>query len=222
MGVDDGQEAETLIMQKLADEEWIARARARFASEGDWDTEPWPPHDPDAEPEEQSDGPRCPYCEHHPHLMEFRRYEAISRSPLLVCNTCYGFWATVDSLTNGVADIGEQHPALRSAMAPRRCRSCGGHLKPDSVCTKCQKPLQRLNCPICHTEMERFVHESITLDACKACNGTWYDTGELGAAFKIEPYQGLAASTVDEKAAEPEHSILLQAAAIVARIFLPF
>jgi Zn-finger nucleic acid-binding protein len=70
--------------------------------------------------------------------------------------------------------------------------------------------------------MERFEREGMQLDQCAACRGTWFDTGEIARVFRLEPVQGLAASTVDEHALEGSPPPWLLAAWILGRVFLPF
>lgn len=191
----------------ISDEEWLAAARSR-ASTGDWERAPdelfaairraaRPPAPAPA-------APPCPFCADHPPLQRFQRYELQTTHPLLFCGNCLGFWATGDALTRGVADAGQVHPALHAARAPRRCRSCFGHLKPDGVCAKCGKSLPKLNCPGCARPVERVEKDGIVLDQCASCTGVWFDMGEITAVFGLPPAQGLAASLIDEHATDDE------------------
>ncbi len=164
---------------------------------------------------------RCPSCADSRPLEVFRRYEAVSPENLYVCAGCYGFWATPKALAAGIADAYSEHPALRAVVAPARCKQCLGHLKPDAVCSKCDAPPVVRNCPACADLMERVQQRSLWFDACKACGGTWYDTGELCAIHGLVPPQGMAASTVDETDAPSDLDLFTQALFILARIFLP-
>ncbi|MEX1104373.1 MAG: zf-TFIIB domain-containing protein, partial [Dehalococcoidia bacterium] len=174
------------------DARWLAEARARVAAGGPWKRTP-------AEIERAVHTVRdsrraaapaalsCPFCEHHPPLADFRRYESVTFTPLRYCPNCYGFWATGDSLARGVGDPGTDHPALRAGQAPRRCRVCNGHLKPSGDCTKCERALPPTRCPACRTPMTRFEQKGITVDGCDTCHGTWFDMGEIAAVFQVAP-----------------------------------
>lgn len=92
---------------------------------------------------------------------------------------------------------------------------------------KCKRELPRLDCPSCQEPMERFEMQGITRDQCDPCDGVWFDTGEISAVYQRQPVQGLAASRVDEHAADDEPSpvelmlsIVLQLLAPVAPLFL--
>lgn len=210
----------------ISDDEWVAAARAR-AARGQWEREPdvvlaalrgAAAERAAAEPPL----PACPYCQEHPRLQRFQRYELQTVRPLLYCPACYGFWAVGDALVRGVADPGVVHPALETGLAPRRCRACFGHLKPDNTCAKCGQELPRLACPQCGLEMERYEKEGVLLDQCGPCTGTWFDVGEVAAVFKLAPPQGLAASTVDEHAADDEPTGWLVALSVVSRLVFPY
>ena len=213
-------------MTELHDE-WLRAARAR-ASRGEWER----PAD-----EIFSDLKRratayaattetvrasCPFCAAHPPLLRFQRFELQNIAPLLYCGNCYGFWAKGDALARGVADAGYGHPALEAGVAPRRCRACFGHMKPDNTCAKCGQPLPPLNCPECAKVMERFETEGVSIDHCAACNGTWFDMGEIARVYGLQRAQGLAASTIDEHATDDEPSGWLIALNIAARLALPY
>jgi hypothetical protein len=163
----------------------------------------------------------CPYCPTHPPIEVFRRYELVTNEPLRYCNGCWGFWAMGDALVRGVADDGQDHPALRAVVAPRRCRACGGHLKPDDACAKCGQTQPLLDCPACGRTMERYDKGAIRLDQCGGCRGVWFDVGEIGAVYGLSPVQGLAARTVDETVGPSDGTLLKQALWILARVFLP-
>lgn len=165
--------------------------------------------------------PRCPACPAHPPLQVFRRYELVTNEPLRHCAGCWGFWAMGDALALGVADDGQEHAALRAVVAPRRCRACGGHLKPNDACAKCGQAPPLFDCPTCGKPMERSCKGEVRLDHCAACRGTWFDVGEIGAVYGLTPVQGWAAREVDETAAPPEGSLIMQALAIVSRLFFP-
>ncbi len=210
----------------ISDDEWLAAARARAAS-GEWerpggvilaDLEKHAAVLTDTKPAL----PRCPYCTHHPELLRFQRFELQTIDPLYFCGACYGFWAKGDSLARGVADSGYTHPALDAAPPPRRCRACFGHLKPDNTCAKCGLPLPGLECPACSQLMERFEREGAILDQCKSCRGVWFDMGEIARVYKLQPAQGLAASTVDEHACDDEPSGWEIAFHFAARLVFPF
>ena len=213
-------------MSLAADERWLADARARAAS-GEWE------RDADAifaELKRQAGEnataippePGCPSCATHPAMRAFPRYELVSVDPFLYCGACYGFWAEGDALSRGVSDPGFAHPALEAAPAPRRCKACFGHLKPDNVCAKCGETPPLLGCPRCSAEMERFENGGVLLDQCAACRGTWFDTGEIARVYKLGPAQGLAMSTVDEHALDEMPPPWLLAVEVLARVFLPF
>jgi Zn-finger nucleic acid-binding protein len=209
----------------ISDEQWLAAARARAAS-GSWERsadEVLNELRASAKPVEFPEGTlRCPFCAERPPLSILQRYEAATANPLRYCNTCYGFWAVGDALTNGIADPDDETPALSAALAPRRCRACFGHLKPDNTCARCGKALPLLNCPQCGNQMQRIEREKIQLDQCAACMGVWFDTGEIAAVYHLQPAQGLAMSTVDEHATDGQGPDWLSAAMIVGRMALPF
>jgi Zn-finger nucleic acid-binding protein len=208
-----------------ADDRWIADARARAAA-GGWE------RDSEAIFEDlrrqaratptQEVYPDCPFCADHPRLLKFPRHELQSATPLLFCGTCHGFWAVGDAISRGVSDPGNFHPALATGPAPRRCRGCFGHLKPDNTCAKCGAELPKLSCPVCKETMERAEFKGVTIDQCGPCMGVWFDMGEIAAAFELGSQQGLAASTVDEHATDDEPPAWWFAANILGRLFLPF
>ena len=210
----------------ISDEQWLAAARAR-ARDGNWERSPQAVF---AELRDQvrareSAGPplsNCPYCEGHPPLRKFERHELQTVTPLLYCAACHGFWAAGDSITRGMADPGYVHPALEAARAPRRCRTCFGHLKPDDTCTGCGKALPPLNCPQCGKTMDRVKEQGVFLDQCTPCMGVWFDMGEITAVFHLAPPQGLAASTVDEHACDDEPSGWMVALNVLSRLLLPY
>jgi Zn-finger nucleic acid-binding protein len=210
-----------------ADARWLAQARARVAAGAPWERSP---DEIERAAHAVRDGRRaapqstlaCPYCDHHPPLETFRRYELVTHIPLRFCPNCYGFWAAGDSLARGVADPYDDHPALRSVQAPRRCRVCSGHLKPNGDCTTCKRALPAANCPSCGRPMSRFTRKGITVDGCAPCKGTWFDMGEITAIFEVAPPQGLAASTVDEHATDDDPPAWLMALDILLRLFVPF
>lgn len=71
--------------------------------------------------------------------------------------------------------------------------------------------------------MERAPKATFHVDECRACQGTWFDVGELGAVFGRIPQQGLAASTIDENAPDPVPRALLEIAFfLLRRLVLPF
>ena len=70
--------------------------------------------------------------------------------------------------------------------------------------------------------MDRFDKAGIRLDACSRCHGTWFDIGEITHVYRIPIPQGLAASTVDEHAADDESPGWLTFLSAVARIALPY
>lgn len=205
----------------VSDEAWLAAARARFAADGDWDVSPAPSTATSAPPPEPS-GPVCPYCATHPPLRVFVRHELVSREPLRFCPQCYGFWAKDDALALGVADPVDDHPALTAVPFPARCRACGGRLKSDEHCAACGSAPAALVCPGCGQRMRHLRERGVTLDACAHCGGLWFDTGELGAAFRLERPQSLASSLIGDEPGPSDSDLLLAAAAIAARAFLPF
>lgn len=69
--------------------------------------------------------------------------------------------------------------------------------------------------------MERTQKGTLWLDACPACHGCWFDTGEIAAVYGLVPAQGLAASTVDETAAPVSGGLWMNAISIILRLFLP-
>ncbi|MEO8541796.1 MAG: zf-TFIIB domain-containing protein [bacterium] len=208
----------------ISDDEWIAAARVRAAS-GEWERSADEVHAElrsqtrPASPEGHANV-ACPYCDAHPALTELHRFEAQTATPLLYCNTCYGFWATDDALTAGPSESEDENPALTASLGPRRCRSCFGHLKPDNSCAKCGKTLALLDCPQCAKPMQRIEREGIQLDQCGPCMGVWFDTGEIAAVYHLVPRQDLAASTVDDDD-DGRSPDWLSAAMTVGRIALP-
>lgn len=213
-------------MTVSADDRWLADARAR-ASAGGWERSADTIF---AElrkqaatlPAARPSAVTCPACEGRPGLLDFPRYELLSADPITYCGACYGFWAVGDSLARGVADPGVSHPALEAVPAPRRCRYCFGHLKPDDTCAKCAKAPPALECPACGQTMQRFKEGQVRLDQCTACRGTWFDVGEIAAVYKLKPAQSLAMSTVDEHAMDDEMPGWLVAVHTLSRLLLPF
>jgi len=213
---------------RVSDEQWLAAARARAAN-GEWERRPGEVFEalakiPPAVAATASLPPAlsCPFCPGGPALQPFIRYELLTASPLSLCPNCYGFWAQGDALDRGVADAGVDHPALRQALAPRRCRLCHGRLDDDDVCRSCGTRLPPLECPACARPMDRFDKAGIRLDTCNLCHGTWFDIGEITHVYKVPIPQGLAASTIDEHAADDEPPGWLAFLTSVARIALPY
>jgi len=209
------------------DERWIAAARTRYARSASWERDAEAVFQAlkaqcEARTTTEPPLPGCPACAERPPMLEFPRYELLTESPLLYCGQCYGFWAAGDSLARGVADPGSIHAALESLQAPRRCRACFGRLTDNDSCRECGWAAPALNCPQCSGEMARVCEAGIRLDHCAACDGTWFDTGEIAAVYKLVPGEGLAMSTVEETAPHEEGPAWLLAASILARVFLPF
>ena len=210
------------------DQAWLTDARARVAAGGTWERTPAELEQAvrvirdHVRPALASQESKCPFCDTHPPLELFRRYELVTNTPLRFCPACYGFWAAGDSIGPGVADRYSEHPALLAAQAPRRCRHCNGHLKLNGDCAKCGRPLPSLTCPDCAVTMERVSRKSVAVDACPACHGIWFDMGEITAVFEIPPPQGLAASTVDEHATDGEPPAWAAALQILLGLFLRF
>ena len=209
------------------DEAWLSQARARVAAGSAWERstaeiEAAARAVRDTRQDSAPDALCCPYCDAHPPLELFRRYEMVSSTPLRYCPRCYGFWAAGDALARGAADPYDDHPALQPARAPRRCRACGGHLKPNDDCARCGRPLPPLDCPQCKRAMDRMEQHGVKLDMCLACKGLWFDMGELAAVYNLQPVQGLAASTVDEHATDDAPPDWATAIWLVARLFAPF
>ena len=178
-----------------------------------------------ASPPSAPAGPmRCPYCADPPQLEVFRRYETITYESLRFCPRCYGFWAARDSLARGVADPGQEHPALRALPLPPRCRTCAGRLDEDETCRECGKKLPRLDCPSCGKQMQRTEKASIKLDACGECHGVWFDGGEINAVYDVPEPQGWASLHVDsdEDGAASDASLFMQAVQILLSLFLRF
>jgi Zn-finger nucleic acid-binding protein len=215
-----------VLNMTISDDDWLAAARTR-AARGEWER----PADVmfaelrrDVADLKATDpaGANCPYCPAHPLLVRFQRFELQTMEPLLYCRNCFGFWAKGDALGSGVADPGANHPTLEAVPAPRRCRACFGHLTPDGACTRCDQALPALDCPACARVMQRFEKDGVTLDQCAACNGTWFDMGEIVRVYNLAPAQGLAASTIDEHATDDEPPGWLIALNIAARLAFPF
>lgn len=70
--------------------------------------------------------------------------------------------------------------------------------------------------------MERYEKDGILLDQCSPCRGTWFDIGEIVVVHKLPRYQGLAGSTVDERATEDEPPGWAVALDIISRLVFPF
>jgi Zn-finger nucleic acid-binding protein len=165
--------------------------------------------------------PVCPRCEGRPPLERYRRYELQTFDPLWLCPRCFGFWAVGDSLSRGVADPYDDHPALRAALPPRACKACAVPLKPNGDCPRCGGAgLAPGMCPTCGMQMASADQHGLVIDHCAPCRGTWFDTGEIVARFGLRPVQGLAASTVDESAPDPVPSTLLEIALLVLRALI--
>lgn len=217
-------------MNRLSDEEWLARARARYGTFGEYVPEEVATLPPPAEAVEAqappAPGPCCPRCEERPALQIFPRRELVSYEPLRFCPQCYGFWARRDALTPGIAEPGELHPALAAAPAPARCRLCFGRLKPDGSCRDCEAPPEIIACPACDLPMSRFEEQGVTLDRCDGCGGLWFDMGEIVRVYGPAEPRSLASAYVqqlkrEEDDEEPEQAWQI-AATILIRLFLPF
>jgi Zn-finger nucleic acid-binding protein len=175
-----------------------------------------------AQPQTASGRLLCPYCVTPPELEVFRRYENVTYEPLRFCPRCYGFWAARDSLARGVADPGQEHPALRAVPLPPRCRSCAGLLDEDETCRDCGKKLPLMDCPSCGKQMKRTERANIKLDACGDCHGVWFDGGEINATFNIPAPEGWASRNVESDAeGTSDASLFMEAARILLTLFLP-
>ncbi|MCC7364473.1 MAG: zf-TFIIB domain-containing protein [Dehalococcoidia bacterium] len=224
-------------MRRLTDDEWLARVRAGVADGQDWETavgraSDGAPGDPPALASADAPGQAeqaqarvypCPSCDQHWPLEVYRRYELVTTVPLRYCTRCYGFWAAGDALARGVRDPFDEHHAFSAAVAPTRCRACGGHrFTPEGKCRGCEKPAIPYNCPGCGVQMERYKDKGVTVDRCKACQGTWFETGEIARIYGLAPVQGLAMSQVDENAPDNIPPPAFLALNVLARLFLPW
>ena len=52
--------------------------------------------------------------------------------------------------------------------------------------------------------MQRFKRDGVTLDTCGPCRGVWFDVGELGRVYGLQPPQGIATSGLDAHACDDE------------------
>ncbi|KAA0241233.1 hypothetical protein EDM76_00395 [bacterium] len=199
-----GQTADYPIMG-MTDQEWMAQARARIGRGEDWEAPVGAPLAIiPAPPPGKTTLLTCPFCAGQRVLEVFRRYEVAATEPLLYCPGCYGFWAKGDALDHGVADPYDEHDALFAVRGPLRCRACAGRLDKDSVCRECGKGLPLLNCPSCGNVMAHKTLRGVAVDTCEGCKGTWFDVGELSAAFGLKRPQSLPMQTVDEHAISEE------------------
>jgi uncharacterized protein len=48
------------------------------------------------------------------------------------------------------------------------------------------KELHHMHCPKCGMELREIEYRGIKVDRCFSCNGTWFDSGEVEAALKLE------------------------------------
>lgn len=214
-------------MQRLSDDEWIARARQRAGPDGAWQRFA-PPELPSAEESARRSAERataagalrCPACESAPPLEIYRRYELLTAEPLRYCRVCLGFWAKGDSLARGVRDADDGSTAFTAALAPARCRACGGRqIDGDGKCRDCGEVPGPRDCPGCGRSMAQTIRSGVRLDECGACTATWFDTGEIGRVYGLAPSQGLAMRTVDEHGAGRSGAGAMMAAGLVLRAF---
>lgn len=183
----------------MSDDEWVARLRGRYAEGGLAALEADPVFD-DAE-DDGSAAPtmptataaRCPACEARPPLERLPGEHALAEG-LRHCPACFGFWASDSAVAMGLSSLATGHPAAHAVEAPRLCRACDGHLKPDGVCAKCGVSRPMLVCPSCERPLERFSDAGATLDRCPACRWTWFDVGEISRVYGLERPDGLAAA----------------------------
>ncbi len=70
--------------------------------------------------------------------------------------------------------------------------------------------------------MERSVHAGVTLDTCASCTGTWFDIGEIGQVYGLQPPQGLGARLVDEHACNDEPPGWAMMLGTIVRLVAPF
>ena len=76
----------------------------------------------------------------------------------------------------------------------QRCEGCGRPLAPArATCLYCGgAPLPAedhdapVDCPRCQQPMERHAEDSVVVDRCGRCGGTWFDRGELEANLARE------------------------------------
>ncbi|MGE5595044.1 MAG: zf-TFIIB domain-containing protein [Hyphomicrobiales bacterium] len=192
---------------RLSDEEWLARARARYAATGEYVPEELPVLTPEeraaiAKPETPAALP-CPYCADHPPLEVYARHEVVANEPLRYCPHCYGFWARRDALVPGVHDPNDHHPAFSADLPPGRCRLCFGHIKLDGSCQSCGNAAPPAMCPSCRQPMYHIEQQGITLDRCDPCDGIWFDMGEIARVYGLRDRPGLAQPSATSWSADP-------------------
>jgi Zn-finger nucleic acid-binding protein len=130
----------------------------------------------------------CPVCVGV--MMEKKRIDGRAGSLTLdFCPRCGGMWfdrGEVGSLAQ--RDSSAIQPLLIDAAARVRppCQGCGTPL--DRNAKKCEVCGRRnvLSCPVCDETMERREHDGLVLDACRRCQGVWFDNAELSAIWRLK------------------------------------
>ncbi|MBI2213192.1 MAG: zf-TFIIB domain-containing protein [Acidobacteria bacterium] len=53
------------------------------------------------------------------------------------------------------------------------------------------KELHWMNCPKCGMELKEVEYQTIKVDYCASCGGSWFDAGEIEQLLKLDEGQGL-------------------------------
>ncbi len=99
-----------------------------------------------------------------------------------------------------------------------KCQACGGIFEPsDRLCPYCKGSVRfaglglparkkSLHCPRCSQDTQLFEVEyrKVHIDVCPACEGSWYDAGEIELMVRASREQSQTSSFEPSKAASPK------------------
>lgn len=125
---------------------------------------------------------QCPLC-HVP-----MQAVTVRQTQIDVCTACRGIWFDKDELSRvehhgGVPAsflTAPVHADTRDRIVCERCQASNN--RSTRRCHACGAPLS-FDCPACAEPLEEVPLGSIQIDRCNACQGVWFDGGELAVLF---------------------------------------
>jgi Zn-finger nucleic acid-binding protein len=110
------------------------------------------------------------------------------------CRRCGGIWFDTGEVQQlrGVRPKGLPRAIdLRETAFRMPCHSCHVPMgRNDESCPSCGWK-NRIYCPTCDRELERIERGELVLDACRRCQGVWFDNHELAQIWNMEVRRNL-------------------------------